>query len=290
MNPNELFTMALQLSKEWRVVRTEFSGDPPRLELWLDFQPGTKFPDPESGELSPVHDTVERSWRHLSFWQYETVLTARVPRIKAPDGAVRQVEVPWARPGSGFTLLFEAFAMLLCREMPVSASAEILGEHDTRIWRVVKDYVLAAHAGEDWSSVTRIAVDETSARKGHRYVTNVIDADTGKLLFMHPGRSAETLGEFKKALQAHGGDPKAIAVISMDMSPAYRKGAAEHFPDAKIVFDKFHVMLLAGKALDEVRKLLQRQGADLKGSMWSLRGNEWNLRPEQLEERRRLCG
>src|SRR6202045_3399694 len=75
----------------------------------------------------------------------------------------------------------------------------------------------------------------------------------------------------------------------MDMSPAYVKGATEHFPGARIVFDKFHLMVLAGEALDQVRRELQREGADLKGAMWSLRGNTWNLSEDRQEQRKNLC-
>ena len=75
----------------------------------------------------------------------------------------------------------------------------------------------------------------------------------------------------------------------MDMSPAYVKGATQYFPQAWIVFDKFHVMVLAGRALDLVRRELQREGADLKGAMWSLRGNTWNLSEERQEQRKKLC-
>ena len=89
-----------------------------------------------------------------------------------------------------------------------------------------------------------------------------------------------------KALLEHGGDPSQIEAIAMDMSPAYVKGATEHFPRARIVFDKFHVMMLAGKALDEVRRELHREGADLKGAMWSLRGNSWNLSEDRQEQRK----
>ncbi len=73
-----------------------------------------------------------------------------------------------------------------------------------------------------------------------------------------------------------------------DMSPAYVKGATEHFPHARIVFDKFHLMVLTGRALDEVRRELQREGADLKGALWSLRGNAWNLSEERQEQRKNL--
>ena len=77
------------------------------------------------------------------------------------------VEVPWARPGSGFTLMFEALAMLLCEEMPVQEAGRLLGEVDTRLWRQA-DYVEEAQRRRDRSEVRRILVDETSARRGHR--------------------------------------------------------------------------------------------------------------------------
>jgi transposase len=106
---------------------------------------------------------------------------------------------------------------------------------------------------------------------------------------LRTGRSAEALGAFAKALAEHGGDPSQIEAIAMDMSPAYIKGALSCFPLARIVFDKFHVMVLAGQALDETRRELQRQGVDLKGAMWSLRGNSWNLSQERQEQRKNLC-
>jgi transposase len=107
---------------------------------------------------------------------------------------------------------------------------------------------------------------------------------------MVEGRSAEALGAFAKALREHGGDPSQIEAIAMDMSPAYVKGATEHFPQARIVFDRFHLMVLAGQALDEVRRELGRDGgSDLKGALWSLRGNAWNLSEERQEQRKNLC-
>src|SRR6201987_3044249 len=184
--------------------------------------------------------------------------------------------------------MMEALMMLLSAEMPVDAMAELLDEHDTRLWRVLMHYVEQAHAKSDWSAVRRIAVDETSARRGHRYVTNVLNAENSSLLLMVEGRGAEALGAFAKALREHGGDPSQIEAIAMDMSPAYVKGATEHYPHARIVFDKFHLMVLAGQALDEVRRELQREGADLKGALRSLRGNAWNLSEERQEQRKNL--
>jgi transposase len=165
----------------------------------------------------------------LNFFQYRCELVAKVPRVWCRKDGVHQVPVPWAREGSGFTLMMEALMLLLSAEMPVDAMADLLDERDTRLWRVLMHYVEQAHAKSDWSAVGRIAVDETSARRGHRYVTTVLDAENSPLLLMVEGRSAEALGAFAKALREHGGDPSQIEAIAMDMSPAYVKGATEYF-------------------------------------------------------------
>jgi len=290
MTPEELFTAALGLGRQWRVAQCRFEGEPKRLELRLEHVPGEHFECPHCRALCGVHDTIERRWRHLNFFQYRCDLVAKVPRIWCRKDGVHQVPVPWAREGSGFTLMMEALMMLLSAEMPVDAMADLLDEHDTRLWRMLMHYVEQAHAKSDWSAVGRIAVDETSARRGHRYVTTVLDAENSTLLLMVEGRSAEALGAFAKALREHGGDPSQIEAIAMDMSPAYVKGATQYFPHARIVFDKFHLMVLAGQALDEVRRQLQREGgSDLKGALWSLRGNAWNLSEERQAQRERLC-
>jgi transposase len=225
----------------------------------------------------------------MNFFQYRCELVAKVPRTWCRTDGAHQVPVPWAREGSGFTLMMEALVMLLSAEMPVEAMADLLDEHDTRLWRVLMHYVEQAHAKSDWSAVRRIAVDETSSRSGRRYVTNVLDDENSRLLLMVEGRGVQALGAFAEALPLHGGDPSQIEAIAMDMSTSYIKGATQHFPRASIVFDKFHVMVLAGKALEEVRHQLQREGAQLKGAMWSLRGNVWNLSPERQAQRKDLC-
>jgi transposase len=291
MDAKDLFTLALQLTPEWKVTDCRLDQQARRLTLKLDFTAGSKFsaPGAEHQLLCPVHDTVEKTWRHLDFFQYQTELVARVPRVKTPEGTVVQVTVPWARPGSGFTLMFEAWAMLLCAEMPVQEAGRLLGEADTRLWRLVTHYVEAAQARRSWAKVRRIMIDETSARRGHRYVTSVLDADTRELLFMTEGREGEAVKAFAEELRAHGGVPEQIKLVAMDMSPAYRKGVRDYLPKARIVFDRFHLMIMAGKALDEVRKQLRHEGADLKGELWTIRGNSWTRSEEQLARRQQLC-
>ena len=120
-------------------------------------------------------------------------------------------------------------------------------------------------------------------------MTNVLDAQTHELLLMVEGRSAQALEAFAQALVAHGGRTEQITLISMDMSPAYQSGASRFFPQAQIVFDRFHLMQMAGQALDKVRKELASQGAELKGALWALRGNEWTRSQEQRQQRSALC-
>jgi transposase len=288
MEANLLFARALGLGNGWKVIKSEMNVEGRRLGLWLDFEAGAQFACPQCEQWCPVHDTVEKKWRHLDFWQHRTELRARVPRIKCEEHGVLQAQVPWARPGSGFTLMMEAMILLLGQEMTVSAAASYLGENDTRLWRVLDHYVMAAHRQKDWSQVTRIMVDETSARRGHRYVTVVLDADSHDLLFMVQGRSGQALVEFAAAMPAHQARPEQITHVVMDMSPAYIAGAEQAFPQARIVFDHFHIMKLAGEALDEVRKALRKQGADLFGGLWALRGNSWTRSAEQQALRLQL--
>jgi transposase len=190
--------------------------------------------------------------------------------------------------------MFEAFVMAMAREMPVSAVAELVSEQDTRLWRIVHHYVAKAHGEQDWSEVQAVAVDDTATRKGHRYATVVVDMDPSKersarLLFMTQERTAASVGQFAEAMPAHGATPGQIRMVAIDMSAAYQKGVKEYMPEARITFDRFHVMQLAGQALDEVRKKLHREGADLKGALWALRGNESRLSEEQLHVRKSLC-
>lgn len=290
MEPNQLFAQALPLPYPWTVTSSALEGNPKKLALTVGLLEGTKqLPCSCCGEQSRIHDRRQRRWRHLNFWQYETELIALVPRTDCSKCGVHQVEVPWARPGSGFTLLFEAWALLLAREMAVSEAAETLGIQDTRLWRMLTHYVDKAHAGTDWSKLVRVGVDETSRRKGHRYVSCFVDLDSGNLLYMIEGRDATTAGAFAVEVTGHQGSPRAITELAMDMSPRFQSGVAEHQPGASIVFDRYHAMALAGKVTDEVRREVAREEGGLeKDAMWPLWGKKERLKAGQLELRERL--
>lgn len=122
-----------------------------------------------------MHDTEDKTWRHLCFFQYKTYLHARMPRVRCAEHGVLLVPVSWARPGSGFTLLFEALLITFAGAMPVARIAAFTGEHDTCIWRVLDGYVTRERAVLDFSTVERVGVDETAAARGQDYVSIFMD-------------------------------------------------------------------------------------------------------------------
>ncbi len=167
-----LFQAALGLSELWQVVGVEFDSAAKRLDLRIDFAKGARFACPECGrEGCPVHDSEEKTSRHLDFFQHQAYLTARVPRVICPEHKTHLVAVPWARERSGFTLLFEALVMAMVAEMPVATLAALVGEDDMRIWRVVHHDVDEAVETQNLSGVERVGIDETSSRRGHEYVS-----------------------------------------------------------------------------------------------------------------------
>ncbi len=200
-----------------------------------------------------------------------------MPRITCAKCGVKQVGVPWARKGSGFTLLFEALAMTLITHMPVAAAARLIGEHDTRLWRVVFHYVKAAVARMDLGQLRRVCIDETAAKRGHDYISLFVDIDRRCVVFVADGRDADTVRQFADHVDAHNSDASRIKEVCIDMSGAFIKGVTENLTEATITFDKFHVMQLMGRAVDDTRRVESKVRPELKGSRYVWLKNEQNL-------------
>lgn len=249
-----LFTSALGLQAPWAVRDVRLDTAKNRIDFEVECKQAL-LACPACGAASQkVHDRLPRSWRHLDFFQYEAWLHAAVPRVGCTAcGKTTQVNVPWAREGSGFTLLFEALALTMCRDLPVRQTARALRVGDKKLWRRIEHYVTEARKKQDMSQVRIVGIDETSLRRGQDYVTVVHDLDAKRLLFCTPGRDHRTIQAFAQDLHAHGGEPTQIAHACMDMSAAYLKGACAYLPNALVSYDRFHVVKLAGEAMDEVR-------------------------------------
>lgn len=279
----DLLQQALGIQRPWRVERAEFDAAAQRLDLHLDFESGGRFECPECGAAGcRAHDTVPKSWRHLNFFQHEAHLHARTPRIECPHCGVRLVAVPWARPGSGFTLLFEAYVLALAKQMPVAAVARLMGENDTRLWRILHHYVEEARAAADVSGVRRVGLDETASRRGHHYITLFVDLGESRLLYATEGRSAAAVAAFRADFETRGGQATQLEEVCLDMSPAYLKGLADAFPDVPVTFDKFHVLKLLNEAVDGVRRSEQRERPELKRSRYVWLKNPDALRQTEL--------
>ena len=191
---------------------------------------------------------------------------------------------PWEGLSTHFTKEFEAFALLLMREMPMSKVAQTVGETDTRLWRMLFRQVDAAYAEADFSNVCCVAVDELSVRQGHEYISVFADLVKKRVIFATEGKDHQVWHTFVAALEQHNGHRHAITQVSQDMSAAYQKGVWETCRNAQVVFDKFHVIAHANKAVDEVRRAEVRLGgasvwAALKQSQWL-----WRKNPENLSE------
>lgn len=289
MRDTDLFQLALGLSSPWTVTRSAFAVEESRLDLYVDFARGSRFACAECGRAGcAVHDTRDESWRHLDFFQHRTLLHARVPRVICPECGVRKVATPWARAGSGFTLLFEAFMLTLAKAMPIANAARLLGEHDTRLWRIVEHYVWRAVERLDLSDVRRIAADETSARRGHDYISLFVDMARRKVVYVADGKDAATVKAFADFLEAHGGKREAITDASIDMGAAFEAGIKENFPNAEITFDKFHVIKLANEAVDQVRREEARNNFQIKGRRYIFLKNVDHLTQEEKEALSRL--
>lgn len=279
MRETELFQLALGLSAPWFVQGCAFDPDKRHLEIQIDFEAGGRFACPVCGRAGcKAYDTEEKRWRHLNFFEHRCDLVARTPRVQCDKCGVHLVGVPWSRPGSGFTLFFEAFVMMLARQMPVAAAAQIVGEHDTRLWRLVRHHVDEVRAAEDWSAVKAVGIDETSRKSGHHYISVVVDMDASRVLYATEGKDAAVVESFRKELEAHKGKAEQVEEVCCDMSPAFVKGVGAQFESASLTFDKFHVMKLLGTAVDEVRRQEQKKRPELKGSRYV-----WLFNPEKLK-------
>ena len=290
-----LFTAALGLSRPWEVQKVDLDTVKRRIDFEVSYAAG-KPACPACGALEqPIHDRVRRSWRHLDFFQFEAWLHAEIPRVGCTAcGKTSQIPVPWAREGSGFTLLFEALALSLTQELPVRQAAQMLRVRDKRLWRRIEHYVDKARARQDVSEVHLIGIDETNVRRGQQYITVVHDLDAKRLLFATPGRDHETVKRFADDLQAHGGKPENIKHVCMDMSGAYALGVSESLPSAQISYDRFHVVALANEAMDEVRTAEWQQDSaqvqvalgeldtrERRTLLWAMRRNPQTWSPKQ---------
>jgi len=289
MVTNDLFGLALHITNPWFVSDLTFSEDEKRLDIHIDFVKGSSFGfvDLETKEEFiglKAYDTTNKKWRHLNFFEHECYIHARVPRVKLPNGKVKLITTPWEGLSNGFTLLFEALVMQLCQAMPVSRVASLTKTSDDKLWSMLERYVDTVRVEENFEHIDTIGLDETSRAKGHDYITLFVDLKAKRTIFITEGKDSLTVARFAKDFQSHNGKVEDIKEVSCDMSPAFIKGVKENLPDAKITFDKFHILKLINEAVDEVRKTEAKTNKLLKGTRYIWLKNPDNLTAKQKEK------
>lgn len=292
MLPQQLFEQALHITNPWFIKDIEFDPNSKRLDIHIDFYKGSVFhyeskEDKVQGGFK-AYDTQVKEWRHLNFFEHECYLHARVPRIKITKEKIRLIKPPWSGLSNGFTLLFEALVIQLASHMPVNTVSKITNESNDKLWLLLERYITKALSNNDYRQLTSVGMDETSRRTGHDYITLFVDLFKKRTIFIDEGKDHETVKSFVEDIKAHNGKPDKIKDVSCDMSPAFIKGIKKYLPESEITFDKFHIMKIINKGVDEVRKEEAQDQEILKGNKYIFLKNEKNLTQKQSQLRKEL--
>lgn len=285
MRDKDLYAQILGIQKPWVVREVDLDLKGGEVRVYVNHDPQVSLRCPECGAEVPGYDTRERQWRHLDTCQYKTILVAEVPRCRCPEHGVRQVDTPWAEPGSRLTALFEALVIDWLREASMPAVSRRLGVSWDQIDGVMKRGVKRGLERREEVSPRHLGADETSFKKRHQYVTVVQDQESGHVLHVGQGRGRETLDEFYETLGKER--LSRVESVSMDMHQPYIRSTLAHVPEAekKICFDKFHVAVHLGEAVDKVRRqehkqLTGRGDETLKGTKYL-----WLRNPEKMKDK-----
>lgn len=288
MKDKDLYAQILGIESPWQVTEVELNSADNEIKVLVKPKAGSTHFCPTCGKESPGYDSRTRRWRHLDTCQYKTILVAEVPRVTCKEHGVVTVSVPWAEPGSGFTILFEALVIDWLKEASISAVSRLMCLSWNAIDGIMQRAVERGLSRREVRSVTQIGVDETAFKKRHDYVTVVSDQAEGTVLFVGYDRKKATLKSWYEDLT--GEQREAIESVSMDMWPAFINATLESLPGAKekIAFDKFHVAKYLGEAVDKVRrqehKALMAEGyEDLKGSK-----HDWLYNPKNMTHKQKI--
>jgi transposase len=288
MQDIELYRHLLGIASPWTISRVALDVAQQRVDVWAEHEVDRRWPCPECGKQLGLYDhSQERVWRHLDSCQFLTYLHASPPRVQCPDHGVKQVQLPWAQERSRFTMMFERFALEVLRQSDVTGARRILRLSWDEAWGLLQRAVERGLRRKQRRVVRRIGIDEKAAAKHHRYVSVVCDLERGTVEYVGDDRKETSLDGYFQSLSAQ--QREGIEAIAMDMWHPFVAAVRRHLPggEARIVYDRFHVMKHMGDAVSDVRKRehreLRRAGDEtLAGSRFL-----WLYAEENLPERDR---
>jgi transposase len=273
----------LCIESPWRLKDVKVQSENQVIDVFIDYERGSKFSCPQCGKESPVHDSSYKRVRHLDVFEYRCYLNIKTPRISCDKDGIKVTHTDkWSRQGTHYSFKLEALILRLCKEMSMTAVSVELGEPDNNLWRVFHHHVSTKIINNfDFRDVRYVCVDETAIKRGHNYISIFTDYDTGNVLFVTEGRKKEVFSLFYGWLWDKGGHPGNIELFSMDMSKSYQAGQRGNFAEAEVVFDRFHIKKCLNKSIDTVRKNEVIKLNSLKNTKYIWLKNEENLTEKQ---------
>jgi transposase len=258
LNFKEFYGQSLGIQTPWKVTDVSIDSEARQVRVLVECARGVPWVDPESGERAEIKDWQEREWRHLDTCEFETVITARVPRILLQSGRTMMVSVPWAEAGGRFTKSFERHVIeLLTQCRTVRGAARLARITDDAVDGVLQRSVKRGLSRRAVLKLQEVGLDEKAIRKGHRYATILSDIGSGAVIDVVEERTKEATLELFSRLPKES--LEGIEAVAMDMWPAFIGAAGEALPEATIVFDKFHIKKHLNDAVDQVRRTESRQ-------------------------------
>lgn len=231
-----------------------------------------------------------RTFRNVPIGTKATYIKLRLKRLECLEcGKILQEEIPFASKQKSYTKTFQRYVLELSKEMSIKAIAHHLGTGWDLIKQIQKEHLQKKYATLKAKDLKFLAIDEIASHKGHKYLTVVMDIETGAVIYVGQGRRSESLDKLWRKL---GRYKKNIQAVAMDMWPAYIESVTTHLPNAKIVFDHFHIAKIFNEKLSDLRRELYREVIDLmqkdvlKGTRWLLLKNSSNLNEEKNEKQR----
>jgi transposase len=290
MRDIDFFAKLLSLKRPWKVERISISPEEKEINIWLEHRRRAEFACPECRLPLPIYDHVAtRRWRHLDHGDCVTWLHARIPRVYCLEHGARQATVPWALPGSRFTLAFERHAIDVLLETDVLGGARLLNLSWDEAWHLMERAVERGQQRKKRRVIPYLGVDEKAVARRHQYVTLVCDLNRGTIEYLGENREKTSLDAYYASLSKK--QLAGIQGVAMDMWEPYILSTVAHVPGGKekIVFDRFHIMQHMNEAVDAVRKeenrLLMEDDFDiLKGTKYLWLFAEENT-PEKMAER-----
>jgi transposase len=287
------YSQMLGLNKDWEVSKVDLRMEDRRLELTVKLSEGATSDCPQCGRGCPRHDHApERQWQHLDAMGFKTIIRSAVPRSRCPEHGVQTVSVPWAAPHSRFTLAFEALALIVLQACSsVEAARLLLGLSWRGVQSIMQRAVERGLSRRSLEGLNAVGFDEKSYKRAQSYISHMCDLRSPRVLEVVEGRDQAAAQSLWQSL------PEAISSrvldATMDMSAGFAAAAKVEAPQARITYDKFHIVGHLNKAVDQTRreehKELMAEGLeDLKGQRWLFITNPDNLSQRQSDDFREL--